>query len=424
MDGGSPRRPGPAGSAPTIMGGDAPRPIEKDTMFPSLRLALIGVIAAAAPAIADEPRIEKADLFESGAGGYAHYRIPGIVVTPKGTLFAYCEARKGSKSDWGRIDLMSRRGVDGGRGWEPPRKLAEPPAGATKNPVAQAQGLGKPGEITMNNPVAIVDRRSGAIHVLYCVEYARCFAMRSDDDGLTFSEPVEITATFDRFRPGYDWKVLATGPGHGIQLEGGRLLVAVWLSTGTGSHGHHPSCVATIYSDDGGKTWERGEIVANDPEPSNPNETAAVQLADGRVMLNIRHESRPHGRGVAISPDGISGWSPVRFDESLPEPVCFGSLVRLSKRPEADKDRILFVNPHGRERRNLTVKLSEDDGRTWPAMRAVEPGPSAYADLAVGGDGTIFCFYERGAVGGKPPALCLARFPLEWLMAGVKAPAP
>lgn len=395
----------------------------------SPRLLLIAA-ALATSAAADEPRIAKMDLFESGTGGYAHYRIPGIVATPAGSLLAYCEARKESKSDWGRIDLMIRRSDDGGKTWSPPSKLAEPPPGATKNPVALAQGLGKPGEITMNNPVAIADRRSGAIHILYCVEYARCFAMRSDDDGRTFSAPVEITPTFDRFRPEYDWKVLATGPGHGIQLENGRLLVPVWLSTGTGGHAHRPSCVATIYSDDGGKTWERGEIAANNPEPANPNETAAVQLADGQVMLNIRHESRPHGRAIAISPDGAGRWSPVRFDESLPEPVCFGSLVRYSKRPESDRDRILFVNPHnptGRERRNLTVKLSEDDGQSWPVMRAIEPGPSAYADLAVAADGTISCFYERGAIGGaapKPPALCLARFPLEWLTSGENPPAP
>jgi sialidase-1 len=273
-----------------------------------------------------------------------------------------------------------------------------------------------------------VEHRTGAVHLLYCVEYARCFDQRSDDDGQTFSEPVEITSTFEWFRPGYDWKVLATGPGHGIQLSNGRLLVPVWLSTGTGGHGHRPSAVSVIYSDDHGKTWQRGDIVVANPNPINPSETAAVELSDGRVMLNIRHESEPHLRGISVSQDGATGWSPMRFDPMLPEPICFGSLVRLSKRSEGGKDRLLFVNPHnptGRERRNLTVKLSEDEGKTWPVSRVIEPGTSGYADLAVGADGTIYCFYERATAGGgdyNPRSLCLARFSLEWLTGGKDSP--
>lgn len=384
---------------------------------------LLGILTVAT-AGADGPAPVEVDLFEAGAGGYAHYRIPGIVATGDGTLLAYCEARKSARGDWGTTDVLMRRSTDGGRTWGPPRKVVRPPEDASKNPVALAQGLAEPGEITVNNPVAIVDRRAGAVHLLYCVEHARCFWMRSDDGGATFSEPVEITSTFDRFRPEYDWRVLATGPGHGIQLAGGRLVVPVWLSTGTGGPAHRPSAVSVIYSDDHGATWERGAFVVADPEPVDPSETAAVELADGRVMLNIRHESSPHLRSVSISPDGATGWSPIRYDAQLPEPVCFGSLARLTRRPEDDRDRLLFVNPHnpdGRERRNLTVKLSYDEGQTSPVSRTIEPGTSGYADLAVGPDGTIICFYEQGTAGAgatNPGSLRLARFGLEWLTDG------
>jgi Neuraminidase (sialidase) len=387
-------------------------------------MVVLGTLLFAVASRAEEPSLEKKDLFEANTGGYAHYRIPGLVATRKGTLLAYCEARKGSRSDWGTIDILIRRSADGGKEWGPPRKLVTPPKDATKNPVALARGLARPDEVTINNPVAIADRRTGAVHFLYCVEYARCFTIRSDDDGETFTEPVEITSAFDQFRPEYDWKVLATGPGHGIQLSSGRLIVPVWLSTGTGGHAHWPSAVSVIYSDDQGKSWRRGDIVVAHPNPANPSETAAVELADGRVMLNIRHESEPRLRGVSISPDGVTGWSQLRFDRALPDPVCFGSLVRLSKRPEADKDRILFVNPHnatGRERRNLTVKMSEDEGLTWPVSRSIEPGTGGYADLAVGPDGMISCLYERGSAGGgstNPRSLCLARFNLDWLARG------
>jgi Neuraminidase (sialidase) len=371
-----------------------------------------------------EPFLERQDLFESDKGGYALYRIPGIVVTPRGTVLAYCEARKHAGSDWGHIDIFLRRSRDGGKTWEAPRRLVTAAGKGVRNPAAVAQKLGKEGEITVNNPVAIVDRKTGAVHFLYCVEYGRCYYLRSDDDGKTFSKPVDITPAFDRFRPEYDWKVLATGPGHGIQLRSGRLLVPVWLSAGTGGHAHRPSAVSVIYSDDHGATWKRGTIVCADPKVNNPSETVAVQLHDGSVMINIRHEGKPHLRAVSISRDGVSGWSPLRYDEQLPEPICMGSIVRLSERPADSRNRILFCNPNnptGRARKNLTVRLSYDEGKTWPVARTLDPGTSAYSDLAVGPDGTIYCFYEKGGVGKdhfRTRSLCLARFNLEWLTNG------
>jgi sialidase-1 len=376
------------------------------------------------PPSSGKPWLEKTDLFESGKGGYALYRIPGIVVTPKGTVLAYCEARKTSRGDWGTIDIFLRRSTDGGKSWEPGHRIVTPPTDARKNPVALKQKLAKEGEITVNNPVAIVDRKTGAVHFLYCVEYGRCFYMQSRDEGKTFSEPVEITPAFEAFRKDYDWKVLATGPGHGIQMRNGRLVVPVWLSTGTGGHAHRPSAVSVIVSDNHGKTWKRGEIVCAHPEPINPSETVVAELADGRVMLNIRHEGKQRRRAVSLSRDGATGWSKLRYDPALPEPVCMGSLIRLTMRPGSDRNRLLFANPHNpvdRERKNLTVILSYDEGETWPVARSLEQGASGYSDLAAGPDGTIYCFYERGSTeksAFRPRSLCLARFNLEWLTEG------
>jgi len=374
-------------------------------------MATWAALQGAAPAGAVQ---EQTDLFTAGAGGYALYRIPGIVATARGTLLAYCEARKSASGDWGQIDLMLRRSEDGGKTWDAQRKLVTP-GPIPKNAVAVRQGLGKEGEVTVNNPVAIADRKRGRVHFLYCVEYARCYYLRSEDDGKTFSRPVDLTATFEKFRPEYDWKVIATGPGHGIQLRSGRLLIPVWLSTGAGGHAHRPSCVSVIYSDDGGKTWERGAIVVADPNPVNPSETVAVELADGCVLLNIRHEGQERRRAVSVSPDGVSRWSPVRFDPALPEPVCMGSLLRLP----GGKSRLLFANPHNpdsRERKNLTVKLSYDEGKTWPVARTIEPGASGYSDLAARPDGSIYLFYERGG-DLKTRVLSIARFDLKWLLA-------
>lgn len=359
-----------------------------------------------------EPVFTQTTVFESGKDGYAMYRIPGLVVTERGTLLAYAEARKNGGADWGHIDLVLRRSTDGGATWSKPTLLAQQGPGFEKNPLAP-KGKGEAG-ITFNNPVAIVDGK--IVHLLYCVEYMRCFYTRSEDDGQTFAKPVEITATFNAFRKQYDWKVLATGPGHGVRLsKTGRLIVPVWLSTGNGGNAHRPSCVGTIISDDQGKTWQAGSIVVNHPELSNPSETAAVERADGTVLLNIRHEGPTFRRASCFSTDGATQWSKIAHEADLPEPVCMGSLAR------GPGKRLLFTNPHntaGRERRTVTVHASDDDGRTWPIRRAIESGLSGYSDLAVAPDGTMYCLYERAGGGANPGAirsLILATFNSTWL---------
>lgn len=393
--------------------------------------AAIMALPVATLAQSDQPPfLEKLDLFEADTGGYKLYRIPGIVVTKKGTVLAYCEARKTS-SDWSTIDLMLRRSTDGGKTWDSPRKIAEVEGPKRRNPVALERNQGRPDDVTYNNPVAIVDHKTGAVHFLFCLEYERCFYLRSDDDGVTVTKPVEITQTFEAFRARYRWRVIATGPAHGIQLKNGRLIVPVWLSLGTQGNGHGPSVTSVIYSDDHGRTWRAGDIIGLDtPELISPNETVAVQLTDGRVLLNLRSVSLANRRAISYSQDGATGWSPAVFDQHLLEPICMASLVRLSEKP----GRILFANPHNltradgqeapgqrRDRKNLTVKLSYDEARTWPISKPLEPGPSAYSDLAVGRDGTIFCFYERAGADGRLSTtgrLTLAQFNLEWLTDG------
>jgi sialidase-1 len=272
---------------------------------------------------------------------------------------------------------------------------------------------------TVNNPVAIVDRISGSVEFLYCVNYARCFSIRSLDDGVSWSDPIEITATFEAFRPQCNWKVLATGPGHGIQLSSGRLLVPVWLAYG-GVRDHHPSVTATIYSDDHGVTWKAGDVAIPDTaEFNDPNETIAAELSDGRVLLVARSESSPNRKLLLNSPDGASNWTPPRFQPELLEPICMAGLLAVPGRPGT----LLFSNPatvgldeQGRERPNsrgkrekLTIRLSTDNGATWPASRVLEPGKSAYSDLAALPDGTVLCFCE------VDNRLRLARFSIDWV---------
>jgi sialidase-1 len=376
----------------------------------------------------------KTDLFTAGVDGYGLYRIPGIVVTSKGTVLAYCEARKSGKTDWGHIDVVMRRSTDGGRTFAPMKKLVELDGKFERNPAAAAQNLGKDGEITVNNPVAIADSRPGIVHFLYCVEYNRLFYMRSTDDGESFSKPIEITAAVAKLKPTYDWQCMAVGPGHGLRLQNGRLIVAIWLSTGKGGHAHRPSVVSTIYSDDDGQTWKLGDIIANETKPLvNPSESVLLEMLDGRVLINIRSESPEHLRAVASSPNGHTRWTEPEFHPQLLEPICMANLVHWTSTNEADKNRVVFANPHnldragakpgqGRDRKNLSLKLSYDEGTTWPVNKTLEAGPSAYSDLAVAGDCSLLCFYERTltdeATKQKTSYLTLARVTLPWLTDG------
>ncbi|MEY4689518.1 MAG: Sialidase precursor [Verrucomicrobiota bacterium] len=384
-------------------------------------LALLTAILAASSAVALRavPAPEFFDVFPAKSNGVTRHRIPGMVITTKGTVLAYCEARVNNSSDWGEIEVHLRRSTDGGKTWDAPRRIAHRGARLEGNPRKKSGGER---EQTVNNPVAIVDRVTGAIEFVYCVNYARAFAMRSTDDGATWTDPVDITASFEAFRRHYDWKVIATGPGHGLQLKNGRLVVPIWLAYGAVGD-HKPSASATIYSDDHGRTWRAGEIAfPNAGDFGDPNETMITTTADGRVLLVARNVSKANRKLVSVSGDGATGWSTPRFHEQLWEPVCMASIVAHPSNPGIQ----LYSAPHtlardaaGREipagrgkRENLSIKLSRDDGKTWTLNRTLDAGPSAYSDLAVLSDGRVLCLYEAGN------DIRLARFDLAWVEGG------
>lgn len=355
-------------------------------------------------------------LFTAGENDYYTFRIPALIATKNGSLLAFCAARRGQGGDWDPIDIVMRRSSDGGANWEPLHVLAsEPPH-------------------TVDNPTPIIDQETGRIIFLYQVNYARIYSIHSDDDGVSWSEPTEITSTFDQFRPEYAWRVAAPGPGHAIQLRNGRLVVAVWLSTGEdtgfgpGKLGHRPSCVSTIYSDDHGQTWQRGDIVVHTTEETlNPSETMPLELEDGSVMLFIRTESPRLRRLISVSPDGASNWSTPEYHEGLYEPICMASVLAVTL-PSGERV-VLYSNPdssananlvRGRfgKRENVSVKLSYDDAKTWPVSRSIDPAFSGYSDLAALPDGSLFCLYEGGGIQGdmfRNTHVSIARFTIDWL---------
>ena len=359
---------------------------------------------------------DSADVFPAGMNGVALYRIPGIVVTTKGTALAYCEARKNSRSDWGEIEVHLRRSSDGGKSWTPAQRIAHDGTRIEGNPTKKNGGEK---EQTVNNPVAIVDRETGAIEFLYCVNYARCFSIRSTDDGQTWSKPTEVTSAFEPFKAKYDWKVIATGPGHGIQIKSGRLVVPIWLAYGKQGD-HRPSAAGTIFSDDHGKSWQAGDLcVPNEGDFGDPNESILTELSDGRVMMVSRSVSKPNRKLITFSPDGARNWSTPVFHDQLWEPICMASIIAHPSSPGL----LIFSNPHslgrdqdGKEipvgrgkRENLSIKTSRDYGKTWPISKTLERGSSAYSDLAILPDGTILCLYEG------ENRIVAAQFNLDWI---------
>ena len=402
-------------------------PLHRWSLPVTAACAMIVFMNFSTTALAAKPFLEKMDLFEEMTDGFILYRIPGIVVTSKGTVLAYCEARKYTIADRGEIEIHMRRSTDAGLTWSRPKQIAHLGTRLARNPHMsddkKKKYMGGPDEQTVNNPVAIADC-NGMVHFIYCVEYMRSFYMRSTDDGITWSKPVEITYAFEKFRPDCNWQVIAIGPGHGIQLSNSRLIVPVWIATYDGNPPIRKAS-SVIFSDDSGATWQRGDIAI-----VGGGECSVAELSDGRVILSARNGASVRRRAVAFSKDGITGWSKTEFVPELLEPGCMASLVSHPAREKNKKPLLLFSNPHTTDRphsarRDVTIKLSYDDGTSWPVSKILEHGPSAYSDLAVLPDGTVLCFYESGKSGSDKPhrawayaCLRVARFNLEWLMNG------
>jgi len=327
---------------------------------------------------------KQAPVFVSGQGGYHTYRIPAIVVSQKGTVLAFCEGRRKGGSDHGDIDLLLRRSFDHGAAFE-----------ATQV-VWQEQG-----DVTIGNPCPVVDQSTGAIWLMFCRDNDRVFVTHSTDDGASWATPTEITKDV---KP-ESWSWYATGPVHGIQLSSGRLLIPCDHRI----RGDKTMYSHVFYSDDHGATWKLGGVLAG-----KTDECSAVETVDGAVYLNMRSYAGKNRRAVAWSKDGGEMWSEVTLDETLVEPVCQASVLRLTDTRSHDKNRVLFSNPAGTKRERMTIRVSYDECETWNAGKVLYRGPSAYSDMAVAADGTILCLYERGQEHAYE-TITLARFTRAWL---------
>lgn len=379
----------------------------KRLLVASVTVILPALALVVSSQAAQEP--QQTDVFVSGKDGYHTYRIPSAIVTTKGTLLLFCEGRKASRSDTGDIDLLLKRSTDGGRTFR------------------NQQIVWDDGPNTCGNPCPVVDEDTGRIWLLMTHnpgntgEHDICagkgegtrtvWITHSDDDGESWARPVEMTR--DVKAP--QWRWYATGPGVGIQLKHGqykgRLVIPcdyTEMRDDTFVAGSH-----VIYSDDHGKTWQRGGAVTD-----MTNECQVIERSDGSLLLNMRwwQSAKTQCRLTAISTDGGITWSKAMRDEALISPACQASLIRLNPSGDEDRPIVLFSNPaHISQRIMMTVRLSLDEGRTWPTAKVLWEGATAYSCLTGLKDGMVGCLYERGD--GHPyEKITFARLDLDWLM--------
>lgn len=357
---------------------------------------------------------DRIELFKSGEDGYDTYRIPAIVTTTEGTLLAFCEGRKEHGGDAGDIDILVKRSEDGGETW------------------SSQQVIWDDGSNTCGNPCPVVDEETGEIFILMThnlgsdhesdiitgkAESTRTvWVAKSSDDGNTWTEPENITSATKK----KEWGWYATGPGIGIQIKHGpykgRLVIPCDHSyddpKGNVRGGPYEYGVHAIYSDDHGKTWQLSE-----PIRPKVNECQVVELADGNgtLLMNMRSYFGRARRTHAVSYDGGITWTSPEDVPQLVEPVCQASILRYSW-PESDvvsgrkwkrnrqvrtgaggESVLLFLNPASTSKRhNMTIRASYDEGKTWPVIKTLFKGPSAYSCLGKLPDGTILCMYEAG----------------------------
>ena len=324
---------------------------------------------------------------DSGWDGVAKYRIPGIAKTLNGTLIAVYDARWNDARDLpANVDVACSRSFDGGKTWEPMQIVID-----YDGPAPAKEGVG--------DPAILVDPKTGRVWVaalwahngksihasqpgLKIGTSGRLVLSYSDDDGATWSDPIDIT---NEAATGENWRILFQGPGCGIATRGGQLVFpaqfidenGVWFST-------------LVWSGDGGKSWKAGNGAVR-----MTCEAQVVELNDG--ALNMRNfEGR--ARSVAVTRDFGETWvEHPTSKKALVEPICQASLIRFSSTLDGDKgDLLAFMNPNSKNGRvDMTLKLSADEGTTWDReLLLYRPGCWGYSSLVKIDDETVGALYE------------------------------
>lgn len=356
-------------------------------------------------------RKDAVKVFISGTDGHKSYRIPAVIGLPDGTLLAFAEGRVKGSNDFGDVNIVLKRSLDNGKTWSGMATIVDYDSLQAGNPapVADLTDPDYPGGRiflfynTGNNHESEVRKGNGYREVWY---------KTSSDNGISWSDPVNITAQVHRLnKPEIDssysfpedWRLYANAPGHAIQIRNGkysgRILVPANHSAGEPKAGWEDNFSHAFFTDDHGKTFGPGESV-NVP---GSNESTAAEISEGRIMLNARNQKGDiRARIVAISNDGGTSWDPVFYDHMLPDPVCQGSI--LTTGDYNGKSILAFSNPADTaDRNNLTLRISYNDGESWDHDFIIDKSDdinkkknyTAYSDLVSLSQGRIGIIYER-----------------------------
>ena len=332
------------------------------------------------------------DLFNASmAEGVSCYRIPAIITAPNGDLVAAIDERVPSCGDlkWSKdINIVIKRSLDNGKNWTAIETIVDFP-------------LGK----SASDPSMIVDKITNEIFLFYNYmdldnekDIYYLHIVKSSDNGKTWSKPQDITAQISKPEWRTDFKFITSG--RGIQTESGKLLHCM-VNLNSGMH--------IFGSDDHGKTW-----FFIDQPISPANESKIVELVNGDWMVNARTNGKGM-RSVHTSSDEGKSWK-SKLEPALIDPSCNGSIIRYTRIKDGyTKNRLLFSNAKMvKGRKNMTVRLSYDEGKTWTEGKTIYTGESAYSSLTVLKNGDIGLFFEKDDYKENP----FVSFSLSWLTDG------
>lgn len=337
------------------------------------------------------------------------FRIPGLICTRKGTLIGCFDARYAHEGDLcADIDVATVRSTDGGQTWTIPA-------------VAMDSG---PGANNGNGDACILQDKRGRVWLQALAGHfgggailgASKSGQGEDRTGqwvMTYSTDEGKTWKRDFINPTREikkdeWTCILAGPGNGICTRKGVIVfpAQIW------QNGANPRCRSTIcYSKDNGKSWHFGEGI-----PHSTSECQVVELKDGSLMLNCRNEARSGKRIVYVTKDLGKTWQPHESNNSaLQEPVCQASIIRAVS-PQHGR-LLLFSNPKSGGRDHMTIRVSEDEGKSWSEGYEYDRRAClGYSCLAQVDEKHIGVFYEAAHTLGGTRGIGFLLIPLDTIM--------